>query len=336
MKGKMIIMPSANNVTLEDFEIDESLAEDQILMKTHYSLISPGTECAGYTALQSGTKFPHGSGYTSVGEVLKVGQRITKCSPGDIVFCYTPHASIVKTNSILLSLRRPLDFDEKLIPFIRMATVAITSLRVSSAELGDTVVIIGLGLVGNYASQIFSLAGAKVISIERVSKRLEIASKCGIKHLINPERENPIEKVMELTNKQGAEVTVEAIGNPKLIEMAFKLTKRKGEVILLGSPRGEYITDVTNILDYVHVISKGSITLKSAHEWIYPVMRSSDCKHSIERNTAIVYNLFKEGKLKAQELITHVINPADAKSAYDGLVSKKDEYLGVIMDWSKV
>lgn len=336
MKGKMIMMPSANNVVLEDFEIDESLAEDQILMKTHYSLISPGTECAGYTALQSGTKFPHGSGYTAVGEVLKVGNRITKCSHGDIVFCYTPHASIIKTNSILLTLRRPLDFDEKLIPFIRMATVAITSLRVSSAELGDTAVIIGLGLVGNFASQLFELAGVRVISIEKVSKRLEIAKKCGIKYCINSERENPIEKVMELTNKQGAEVTVEAIGNPRLIEMAFQLTKRKGEVILLGSPRGEFITDVTNILDYVHLISKGSITLKSAHEWVYPVMRSADCKHSIERNTAIVYNLFKEGKLKSQELITHVINPSDAKSAYDGLVEKKDEYLGVVMDWTKI
>jgi 2-desacetyl-2-hydroxyethyl bacteriochlorophyllide A dehydrogenase len=336
MKGKRIIMPSANDVVLEDFELDESLADDQILMETHYSLISPGTECAGYTALQSGTRFPHGSGYTAVGEVIKVGGRVRKCSPGDIVFCYTPHESITKTNNPLLVLKRPLDFDEKLIPFIRMATVAMTSIRVSSAELGDTVAIIGLGLVGNYASQLFNLAGMKVISIERVSKRLEIAGKCGIKHLVNTERENPREKVMELTNGQGAEVTVEAIGNPKLIEMAFQLTKRKGEVILVGSPRGEYITDVTNILEYVHLISKGAITLKSAHEWVYPVMQSGDCKHSIERNTIIVYNFFKEGKLKAQELITHIINPADAKSAYDGLVERKDEYLGVLMDWSLV
>jgi len=336
MKGKRIVMPSAYNVTLEDFDIDESLADDQILMKTHYSLISPGTECAGYTALQSGTKFPHGSGYTAVGEVLKVGQKVKKCVPGDIVFCYTSHESITKTNSIFLAFRRPLDFDEKQIPFIRMATVAMTSLRVSSAELGDTVAVIGLGLVGNYASQIFGAAGIRVIGVERETKRLEIASKCGIKYLVNPEKENPREKVMELTGGKGADVTVEAIGNPKLIDLAFQLTKSKGEVILLGSPRGEYITDVTSILDYVHNIGKGAITLKSAHEWVYPTMHSGESKHSIERNTQIVYNLFKDGKLKAKELLTHVINPADAKSAYDGLVDKKDDYLGVIMDWSLV
>jgi threonine dehydrogenase-like Zn-dependent dehydrogenase len=212
----------------------------------------------------------------------------------------------------------------------------MTSLRVSSAELGDTVAIIGLGLVGNYASQLFNLAGIRVVGIERVPKRLEIASKCGIKYLVNSEKENPRDKVMEQTGSQGAEVTVEAIGNPKLIDLAFQLTKRKGEVILLGSPRGEYTTDVTNILDYVHNIGKGAITLKSAHEWVYPTMHSGESKHSIERNTQIVYSLFKDGKLKAKELLTHVINPADAKSAYDGLLEKKDEYLGVIMDWSLV
>ncbi|MEK7396046.1 MAG: zinc-binding alcohol dehydrogenase [Candidatus Poribacteria bacterium] len=334
MKGKRITMPSANNVILEDYEIDEAIAEDQVLMKTHYSLISPGTECAGYTALQSGTRFPHGSGYTAVGEVLKVGQRVKKCVSGDIVFSYAPHASIVKTNSIMLALKRPVDIDEKLIPFVRMATVAMTSMRVASAEFGDTVVIIGLGLVGNYASQLFTLAGMKVISIEKMPMRLESASKCGIRYLINPEAQNPLERVKELTNGQGAETTVEAIGNPRLIEMAFQLTKHKGEVILLGSPRGEYITDVTNILDYVHSVGKGSITLKSAHEWVFPTMHSGESKHSIERNTQIAYNLFKDGKLKAKELLTHVINPADAKSAYDGLVDKKDEYLGVVMDWS--
>ena len=131
-------------------------------------MISPGTEGAGYTGLESGTRFPHGSGYTAIGEVLKVGENVTKCAVGDLAFCYSPHASIAKTEAVLLAFKSPLDIDEKLVPFVRMATVAMTSLRVSSAEFGDTVAIIGLGLVGNSASQLFNLAGMKVISIERV------------------------------------------------------------------------------------------------------------------------------------------------------------------------
>ncbi|MDE0634948.1 MAG: zinc-binding alcohol dehydrogenase [Candidatus Poribacteria bacterium] len=336
MKGKQIIMPAKRSATLEDFELDETLAPNQILLKTHYSLISPGTEGAGYTGLESGTRFPHGSGYTAIGEVLKVGEHVTKCAVGDFAFCYSSHASIVKTTSVMLAFKPPLEVDPKLIPFVRMATVAMTSLRVSSAEFGDTAVIIGLGLVGNSASQLFNLAGMKVISVERVPERIEIARKCGIQHLINPDEEDVLEHVKALTDGQKAEVTVEAIGNPRLVELAYQLTRTKGEVILLGSPRGEYITNVTAILNYTHLIGLGAITLRSAHEWVYPTMHSGESKHSLERNSQIVYSLIKENKFKVEELLTHVINPEDAQSAYDGLTDHKDKYLGVIMDWTQI
>ena len=336
MKGKQIIMPAKRSAILEDFELDETLAPNQILLKTHYSLISPGTEGAGYTGLESGTRFPHGSGYTAIGEVLKVGEQVTKCAVGDFAFCYSSHASIVKTASVMLAFKPPLELDAKLIPFVRMATVAMTSLRVSSAEFGDTAVIIGLGLVGNSASQLFNLAGMKVISVERVPERIEIARKCGIQHLINPDEEDVLERVKALTDGHKAEVTVEAIGNPRLVELAYQLTRTKGEVILLGSPRGEYITNVTAILNYTHLIGLGAVTLKSAHEWVFPTMHSGESKHSLERNSQIVYSLIKEGKFKVEELLTHVINPEDAQSAYDGLTDQKDKYLGVIMDWTQI
>lgn len=336
MKAKQIIIPEQRKATLEDFELDENLAPNQILLKTHYSLISPGTEGAGYTGLQSGTRYPHGSGYTAFGEVLKIGQQVTKCEVGDYAFCYSSHASVVKTASVMLTFKSPLEIDPKLIPFIRMATVAMTSLRVSSAEFGDSIVIIGLGLVGNSASQLFNIAGMNVIGIEKVPERIEIARNCGIKHLINPDEVDAVETVKELTEGRKAEVTVEAIGNPRLVELAYQTTRTKGEVILLGSPRGEYITNVTDLLNYTHLIGLGAITLRSAHEWVYPTMHSGESKHSLERNSKIVYSLIKEGKFKVQELLTHVINPGDAQSAYDGLSDKKSEYLGVIMDWTQI
>ncbi len=336
MKGKHIIMPAKSSATLEDFELDETLGPNQILLKTHYSLISPGTEGAGFTGLESGTRFPHGSGYTGIGEVLKVGEHVTKCEVGDYAFCYSSHASIVKTASVMLAFKPPLDVDAKLIPFVRMATVAMTSLRVSSVEFGDTAIIIGLGLVGNSASQLFNLAGMRVISVERVPERIEIARKCGIQHLINPDEEDVHERVNTITGGQKADVTVEAIGNPRLVELAYQLTRTKGEVILLGSPRGEYITNVTEILNYTHLIGRGAVTLRSAHEWVFPTMHSGESKHSLERNSQIVYSLIKEGKFKVEELLTHVLNPEDAQIAYDGLTDRKGEFLGVLFDWTQI
>ena len=59
---------------------------------------------------------------------------------------------------------------------------------------------------------------------------------------------------------------------------------------------------------------------------------SGESKHSLERNSRLVYSLICEGKFKVEELLTHVIDPEAAQSAYDGLTDHKGEYLGVIMD----
>ena len=146
---------------------------NQILLKTHYSLISPGTEGAGYTGLESGTRFPHGSGYTAIGEVLKVGENVTKCVAGDLAFYYGPHASIAKTEAVLLAFKSPFRHRRKTGSLCPngdgrddLSAGIVCGIR------GCTVAIIGLGLVGNSASQLFNLAGMKVISIERVPRRL--------------------------------------------------------------------------------------------------------------------------------------------------------------------
>jgi len=342
MKGERIRIPDRYEVGLEDFEIDEkTLGSTEILLKTHYTLISPGTELAIYTALdkdvyksESWCHYPFNPGYISVGEVIRTGENLPKIGEGDIIFSYSKHASIAKVDPTrTIGLKVPEGMDEKETLFARMATIAMTALRVSSGELGDNVAVLGLGLVGKMAAQLFTLAGMSVIGIDFVDKRLEITKTLGVKNTINPREANLREKVMELTKGEGCEVTVEAIGNPATIETCCQITKRLGEVILLGSPRGEYDTNITEILNYVHLWPRGCLTFKGAHEWRFPIHQMEGSKHSIERNTQIALQLISERRLKVRELITHVVKPERIKEAYEGLLHKKDEYLGVIVDW---
>jgi len=341
MKGKQIYILDQYKVSLQDFHVDEtSLRNTEILLRTHYTLISPGTELAIYTALDKNVyktngwcHYPFNPGYIAVGEVIKVGENVSKISEGDVVFCYSSHASIAKvdpTRTICLKIPESI---EKETLFARMATIAMTALRVSSGELGDNVAILGLGLVGNLAAQLFTIAGMNVIGIDLIEKRLEIAKSCGVKYTINPSKTSVKEKIMELTEGKGCEVTVEATGNPAAIETCCQITRRLGEVILLGSPRGEYKTDTTEILNYIHLWSRGCLTFKGAHEWRFPIHQVEGSKHSIERNTQIAMQLICERKLKVRELITHIIKPENIKEAYEGLLNKKDEFLGVIIDW---
>lgn len=341
MTGKRIVVPNRFNVELEEFTIDErSVGPEEVMLKTHYTLISSGTELAIYTALDKGVyqedswcRYPFRPGYIAVGEVILKGERVRKFEEGDLVFCYKNHASISKLNTEReLCLKVPEGLDPKHALFARMATIAMTSLRKSEVELGDTAAVIGLGLVGNMAAQLFTLAGAEVIGVDLFSKRLEIAEKCGVPHTINASTSDVKEEIMEITSAKGVDVTVEAIGKPDLVPLTLDITRENGEVILLGTPRADWQTNATEILNRIH---RSGISLKGALEWVYPTLHSDAARHSIERNTMIAMKLITENRLKVEPLLSHVIKPERIKSAYEGLLNRKDEFIGVVIDWSE-
>ncbi|HQE25502.1 MAG TPA: alcohol dehydrogenase, partial [Candidatus Atribacteria bacterium] len=112
---------------------------------------------------------------------------------------------------------------------------------------------------------------------------------------------------------------------------ASNLVKKMGEIILLGTPRAEYETDITPLLRVVHL---NWVTLKGALEWCFPLYDSIGSKYSFENNSYYIFDLIKEKRLVTDGLITHVIKPTEFKEAYEGLLNKKDEYLGVLIDWT--
>jgi threonine dehydrogenase-like Zn-dependent dehydrogenase len=87
-------------------------------------------------------------------------------------------------------------------------------------------------------------------------------------------------------------------------------------------------------LNYCHLYGRGAITFKGAHEWRYPVMANPFVKHSLWRNSEIVFRLIQSGQLVIDPLISHILKPEQAPEAYEGLKYKKDEYNGVLFDWT--
>jgi 2-desacetyl-2-hydroxyethyl bacteriochlorophyllide A dehydrogenase len=349
MRATQVVFAAPGQAGWERVEIDEALQPTEALLGTRYSLICPGTELWALTELwgEGGvgewtpppSRYPFPVGYTGVCEILDVGSAVTDFRPGDMVFAYgarhASHAKVDITREGIPYLKVPREMDLRYVPFVRLAAIAITALRVSEGELGDFVAVQGLGLVGNLAAQLFRLAGFKVIGIDTSEGRLAAARNCGIKRLVNPATVPLKDAVMELTGGAGCEVSVDAIGNPSLIKGLCEITGRLGEVILLGSPRGRFETDVTPLLNHVHLWPMGSLTFKGAHEWRFPLYQAPGTKHSLERNSRIIFDLITEGQLLIEPLITHVLPAEKAAEAYDGLLNHKDRYLGVLFDWNE-
>ena len=298
-------------------------------------MVSGGTEGAGFTGLvkqmpfRETGQYPRRTGYGNLGEVLAVGDGVTMCKPGDRALSFSPHASYVKADAGRMALPVPADSDGRQIVFARMAGVSISALRSSSVQPGDTVLIIGMGLVGNFAAQIFQLAGAEVMAADLSELRLDKARACGIDRTVNSAREDLSEAVMDWTEGQGAQIVVEAIGISEVIAEATLLTREHGEIILLGTPRAYGVFDATPMLLHLHM---NAVRMIGALEWTWP-QHPTDRVRDITANYRLLVNWIAAGSLKTTPLLTHLASPADCQTIYEGLTSNREEYLGAVFDW---
>ncbi len=340
MKNKSIVFTGRDQVEAQVLEENlEELQAHEVLVKTAYSLVSAGTELTCLAGVESWFTFPSTPGYTSVGEVVKVGDQVVAVSPGDKVYTWGGHKQYNRINlgeRGSICLPAPAGIELPLVPFTRMITIALTALRVSDIELGDFVAVIGLGLVGNFAAQVARLQGGNVIALDHNPGRVALAAECGIKSALVMEGPSVAGKVDEITDGRGVTTLIEASGRPGALLDGLPLVGRYGEVILVGIVRGEYEANLTEALDYIHLDPQGNVTFKGAHEWRYPVARDPFVKHSIERNSEIAMELIRSGALKAAPLHTHTLPPDDAASAYNGLKNSKNEYIGVVFDWTGI
>lgn len=333
MKYKKMVWTGPMQVGLAQGEIDEkNLGPHDLLIKTRYSMISAGTDVA---CLKAHGQDAADAGGAAAVEVVAAGAEVKSFKVGDRLFqLWGAHAEYTKRDDNDFLLKIPEGLDERFAPFTRPAAIAMTALRVGEIELGDFVGVTGLGSVGNTAAQLAGLQGAKVIAIDVIKKRLDVARECGIPYCIDASQPNYKDKVMEITEGAGVSTLIEAAGSAKVVHDSLPLIANRGEIILLGSPRAEYQCNLTEILNFCHLCPK-VISFKGAHEWRYPLTPNGVEKHSFMRNKKIILGLMKEGKIVVKPLMTHVLPPADCQKAYEGLANHKDKFVSVLFDWTK-
>jgi 2-desacetyl-2-hydroxyethyl bacteriochlorophyllide A dehydrogenase len=335
MNNKKVMFLSPWHVETVEEKCSPKIGARQMLVKKIYTLISPGTELAMLSGNEAWFKMPDIPGYSAVSEVVEAGVEINDYKPGDIVFHYGNHSKyeVVQVSGTFLKVPDYLDL--RWVPFTRMATVAATSIRVSNIEFGDYVSVTGLGLIGNMAAQLAHAQGATVIGIDLSAERLQTAKLCGLKYGIHGGQGDALVQIADITGGKGVTTHIEATGVPQVAVQSLSYIAKLGEIVFLGSPRGEYHTDVTDILNYCHLYNRGCITFKGAHEWRYPIEPNDFIKHSLVRNSSIVFELMKQKRLQIEPLISHVLKPEHAKEAYEGLKVNKDQYSGVLFDWNE-
>lgn len=340
MKAKQLLVTDFWKVELNDTQYDNKLVNDhEVIIRTHYSHLSAGTEMACLSGLESWFQIPGVPGYTSIGEVITTGKKVEKVKTGDLVFTYGTHSEYFKLDTTErfhgICVGVPDAVNPEHAAFTHMAGIAMTALRVSDIQLGDYVLVTGQGAIGNLTAQLARLQGAEVIVTEIDDFRLELAEKCGTKHCINTSETNLSNAINQITNKKGVSTLIDASGLTPVIAEASDCVSLNGEIILLGSPRDPYQTDLTRFIKHFHYFPFNH-NMKGALEFTYPTQANEFNKHSIERNAEIIMKLMAEKQLLIDPLYTHKLSPRMAQEAYEGLRDKKNEYIGVIFDWKNL
>lgn len=344
MQATYAVMPDERVLEIRQEEIEPTeLNSCELLIRAEASVVSAGTELANFTALSPGVwipgswnAYPWRPGYGMVGTILAIGQETTDFQEGQRVFCFGKHASLQRFDVSAegpYNSAFPVDpgLSVSTIMMARMALIGITGPQVTDFQRGDTVVIFGLGTVGNLAAQLYQISGARVIGVDLVPERCEIALKTGIQKVVQVPIESQIDAIHELTDGAGVDIAVDAVGQTPIIQKCVEICKPHGQVILLGSPRQPFETNATKMLRTIH---HRWIQLRGALEWRLPAYRSTPKAESIHSNLELIIEHILAGRLIIEPLITHVISPDQLEDAYVGLLERKESYLGVIIDWS--
>ena len=346
--ARRLFFPSVRSAVWEEVPLPKpsELQPDQVLLRTVSTAISAGTELATYSgthinyrfAERSGMRVPSRPGYAFAGTVEAVGKSVRTVKPGDRVGCSVGHAewAVVEEQGIETApspQRKSLAVIPDEVTFQQAAlahlcAIPMVGVRHARIRLGERVAIFGQGLIGQFSQQLATVNGAgATIAVDLWDHRLEVAQKHGATHVVNAAREDVWEALTALTDGHGADVVLEATGNPAVINDALKAAARRGRVMLIGSPRGPVE------IDPYSDIHRPGVTVMGAHEGNAGQPGSDTDRWTLLENYRLTLELLRQKRIKTEDLITHRIPADEALQIHDALADRPEEHLGVVIDW---
>ncbi len=176
------------------------------------------------------------------------------------------------------------------------------ALNTGNVTRGKTVAVFGCGGVGDAAIAGSALAGAStIVAVDIDDRKLEWAKDFGATHTCNSRTTDPVEFVKSVTGGFGADVCIEAIGNPKVYRQAFEARDLAGTVVLVGVPRPEDTIE----LPFIELFGRGG-ALKSS--WY------GDCLPS--RDFPMLIDLYRQGRLDLDRFVSEEIALNDVEEAF--------------------
>ncbi len=317
--------------TLIDLEIDATPPDaTEVIARTLYTLISPGTELnvylGEYARATSGAGWgtlPMVPGYAAVAEVEQVGEEVTDLKGGDLIFCMGPHQGRQrKPRRDVLPV--PAGLAAEKAPYARLMNVTMSTFCTTPIRPPETVLVVGLGLVGVLGAQMFRMAGYHVVGVDPVERRRELATQCGITTVL------PAVPKDDRTYRGRIGLVVECSAHEQAVIDATWCLRRGGEIVLVGVPMSAR-ADVKAV-EAFKAIFRAFATMRTGSEWQIPRHPDGTGRPSNFGNMAAALDWLAEGRIHVDGLHT-VAHPRDCQQLYQDILHKRLDTLTAILDW---
>ena len=337
MKQKAIVFTQAYKAELVETEIPVP-GPGQVRVKLAVSTISSGTERAALTGdlnisygrPQTVAVFPRRGGYSTSGVVEKVGEGVSSVKPGDrVAMIHTTHSEYLEVEEKnLLLLDDGISFQEAAIWHI--STFPLAAIRKCHLEIGESAIVMGMGILGMMAVKLLRTAGASpIIAVDPVAEKRSEALTLGADYALDPFCEDFAAQVKAIT-KGGCNVAIEVTGNGKALDMVLDCMARFGRVALLGCTRNSDFT-----IDYYRKVHAPGITMVGAHTNARPKTESYPGMWTTIDDMRALQNLVLTGRLDFTSMVAEVHTPRDCHQVYHRLATEKTFPL-IQFDWSKL
>lgn len=338
MQTKQIVFTAPCVAELLDVEC-LSPRENEVTVSLEYSAISSGTEKANFIGDRNGINvaedeeavFPRTVGYSAAGIVSEVGSNITDIKIGDKVVVYwgSHKKDITVNGNNVIKVPNGVSTKEASMAYISIFSLA--AIRKTKLEIGESAMVMGLGILGIFAVQELKAAGAyPVIAVDPVKERREFALEMGADYALDPTDDNFVKDVIALTDG-GVNVCIEVTGLGIGLIQALDCMKQMGRVALLGCTRSSHFE-----IDYYGKVHGRGISLIGAHTMARPGTDSSAGLWTAEDDLKTVLRLIKGKRLNFKDMICEIHSPKEANEIYNRLANEKNFPIGVLFDWRNV
>lgn len=310
------------NIVIEEVEKPQ-LSPVEVLVRSERTLISRGSEIwRRYVASEAIDAAI--MGYSQAGVVAEVGEEVSGVTVGDRVATLRPHAEFVVVDTERHAkdmIGIPDDVSAEAATFWPLATSAVRWMEATKVHKGQTMVVLGQGLVGSICMQVAKRAhGAHIIAVDALPLRCELATRFGADDVVDISVEDPVEAVARLTEGEGADFVIEAVGGRAgagSFAQAQDMVKRGGLIQVLGLYEDEPLP-----LDSSKIQGKR----------ILGGMIDIEVEAVIEAGEKAMAHL-RAGVVATEEMVTHRMPFTEAAAAFDLLYNRLGETMAVTLVW---